>query len=214
MDQQQVDTVYATLQNIQSDNTRTIMDSLTSLLEGVDTETVLAIVHRLADEKALPLLIAIVQMPGAAVVRCTAVRILGEIGGSGVVDILIKAADEVCLRAEALWALGHIGGDKTVQILIEALRATLDGDPDVLYAAQESLRYMGNAILKPLLAALSHENDSVRYNAADLIGDTNDKSAIPFLKNALRTERDKWVRLNLREAIEKLENSELSQPRS
>ena len=223
MGKQRLDSLLSDLISHKVNKSQVEVETLIPLLKHEDTQIKLAAIRvlaELANKRALEPLIKIVENRGDAIVSGAAVTALGCIGAQEATPVLMAALNDIPLRADVLLALAHIGGPQVINILIEALRATLDGPggdgPDELYAAQEGLKMMGRTILGPLIAGLSHPNDSVRYNVVLILGHIGDAAAIEPLKETLKREGDEWVQYVIRKVLGQLggTTSESQQPGS
>lgn len=125
-----------------------------------------------------------------------------EQGGKGdavAVGFLIEALRndrDGRVRADAAKALGKIGDPRVLPPLLEALK---DEDDTVrlfvsmglFWMAQDTPgRLRGQGTLDALFEALSDENEMVRWNAVDILGELKDPRSVGPLFEALKREKD------------------------
>lgn len=99
---------------------------------------------------------------------------------------IIKEADKtkIPILLELLTDAKFNNGDLIIKRLVEV------GEPSV--------------ILSPIINQLKSENESVRIAASEGLGDIGDKVAIPSLKEALRAEKKKYIKLYIAGSVVKL----------
>ena len=153
-----------------------------------------------------------------------AVRKLVEIGGTKVVEPLIKALREDHLgyrgvvRKEAIHALGEIGDARAVEPLINVLkeefsiqyRKRLDG-----YCINALCKIDDPRTVELLMKTFDEEDEdlwaSPRY-AAEALGKIGDPRAIEPLIKMLEENKDGWVRRNVVEILGKVGDSRAVEP--
>ena len=116
------------------------------------------------EEKAVPLLIDLLDPNQPKNIRLTAVIALGKIRQAASADSLIRLleAHDDDLRGEAIWALGQIKEPKAIPRL-----ARLMDDDKVRLTAIWAMGNIGDESAVPILTTLlSHEDKFVRHNAA------------------------------------------------
>src|SRR4030042_3481139 len=92
---------------------------------------------------------------------------------------------------EGAGALGDIGDPRAVEPLIEALKN--DEFSGVRWIAAEALSKLGAPAVAPLIGALQHHNDDVRWKAAIALGEIGDPRAVEPLI-ALLCDEDRYVK--------------------
>ena len=116
--------------------------------------------------------------------RHQAAHVLGKIGDARAVDALIGAlsdADATVTR-KAVFSLRQIGDERALPALV----ALLGGDNlETQATVSDALEAFGPAAVPLLIGALADERDSVREQAADVLGLIGDTAAIPALVEAL-----------------------------
>ncbi len=88
------------------------------------------------------------------------------------------------IRGEAAWALGKMGEERAVDPLIKALQ---DNNRNVREWAVLALVKIGRPSIEPLTAAMKSKNDSVKWQAAAVLGLINDSKATEALSYALQS---------------------------
>jgi HEAT repeat protein len=129
-------------------------------------------------------------------VRIAAIRLIGELGGSDIIELVqAQTSDlEAPVRATAARALGAIGGRAAQDDLLRMM-----GDPEPL-VREAAASGAAEARLRPLAPALSEllgdSNPEVRHSAARALGTLGDQSVVPALLRAFEAAGP-----DLREAI-------------
>ena len=119
--------------------------------------------------------------------------------GDKAVEPLIEALknDNNLIRKNSVIALGKIKNANTVQHLINTLN---DIDPDVRLFSAESLSYMGDYIIDPLIELLDDEKDNLRMTAVELLSKVGNESIInPFIK--LLNDKNVFIRIKVIEIL-------------
>jgi HEAT repeat protein len=88
------------------------------------------------------------------------------------------------IRGEAAWALGKSGDERAIEPLIKSLE---DSNRNVREWAALALVKIGKPSIGPLIAALQSGNDSVKWQAAALLGMINDSNSAEALSAALKS---------------------------
>jgi HEAT repeat protein len=110
----------------------------------------------------------------------------GQTGGKASTEELLKKLShkDAKTRWEAAWALGKIGEEKAVDPLIKCLE---DSNRNVREWAALALVKIGRQSIGPLTAALQGGNDSVKWQAAAVLGLINDSNSTEVLSSALES---------------------------
>ena len=145
-------------------------------------------------------------------VRCAATWALGQIGSPAIdaVPVLLLALEDPdkTVRSNAAKSLGQIG-KQDIALLPDLVRAMNDESWGVrinaAYAVYRTDRSKWDIVLPLLTEALNHENDDVRYDAVDVLGDIKApiQDVMPLLVNALNDE-DASVRRCAAKALGKI----------
>jgi HEAT repeat protein len=117
-------------------------------------------------------------------VRIAAIRLIGELGGSDITELVqAQTADpEAPVRAAAARALGAIGGRRAQDDL---LRMMSDPEPSVREAAASGAAEARLRPLAPALTELLGDSDpQVRHSAARALGTLGEQSVVPALLGA------------------------------
>ncbi|WP_447984825.1 HEAT repeat domain-containing protein [Nitrospira sp. Nam74] len=163
-----------------------------------------------------PLLFVLFNDPDTAV-RTDAVRALGDIGDSRAVDYLLTALNDLDVRPVAVESLGKIGDRRAVPALVKIVNGSsrpdqsrpLDGCGDrwdqemiVMGLAVRALGDIGDETAIPaLIAALRYTvTRSESSTALTRFG----PSAIPFLLEIIKKERDQNIVYYAKEALSQL----------
>ncbi len=128
-------------------------------------------------------LIAVLQNDKNYTIRCLAADALGDIGDLNAIEPLITALNDEDhnVRLHAAHALGKFRDPRTISPLISAF--TRKSNP--VYDAAKVLATWGiHEAIEPLIAALQHNDSSVRLNAAIALGKFRDPRAISPLISA------------------------------
>jgi HEAT repeat protein len=137
--------------------------------------------------------------------RWRAAVALAVMGRKEAVPVLhegLKSSD-TWVQWEAANGLGTVHDENSVPLLIEALKSK---SRDVVQEAALTLGRIGDArAVGALTAALQHSEREVRWRAALALGEIGDARALASLQDRLKTEREKFVRENVQEAIERIE---------
>jgi len=107
----------------------------------------------------------------------------------GLIRLLHHSDPDV--QYEAAGALGDIGDPRAVEPLIAALKN--DEFSGVRWIAAEALCKLGAPAVDPLIGALQHHNDDVRWKAAVALGEIGDPRAVEPLI-ALLCDEDRFVK--------------------
>lgn len=147
---------------------------------------------------AIDALVDLLQDPNANV-RHHAAHTLGKIGNPVVIDDLVgvlhDSSDTVVHKT--VYALGQIADARAIGGLVKIL-----GHPnaDVQNNLVEALTYFGAESIPHLIQRIEHENYAVREQVVDILGQIQDESVLPLLKEAL-FDSDWQVRLSAVNAI-------------
>jgi HEAT repeat protein len=132
-------------------------------------------------------------------VRLAAAWTLGKIGSPAIPTLLEVLKDKDWrMRQAAAEVLGKIGDPQAVPALIEALK---DEDRRVRLVAAEALGKMGLPAIPPLIQALKDRDEDARLAAAWVLGKIGDPQAVLALLEALKDDKDEWVRYQMKEAL-------------
>ena len=183
------------LDELLSDDYVQIEHAVTTIKEMPDSERenyVNAIIPKLNDENEY--------------VRQHVAQILGELGDANAVESLIEVLKDKeetgRVRGYAAKALESIGDAKAVEPLIEVL------DNNNIYVRRdvaEALRKIGDArAVEPLIAALKDKDRYMRVSATEALGSIGDARAVEPLKEAVLNDRNKFVRMHAKDALEKI----------
>jgi HEAT repeat protein len=128
---------------------------------------------------------ALFQIGCAAWERCSAIKVLAEVGGPSLVSRLAPSLkdDSDNVRYEAVRSFGKWGGSDAVQFLTQV--AVKDRAVFIRAEAIRALRTVGNGgqeVLETALRGLKDKGREVRVQAASLLGlSQNEKSILPLL---------------------------------
>ncbi len=152
--------------------------------------------------------------------RYTAARGLGLLGGSDGVEHLIRALQDRrnFVREQAAWALGKIGDPRAAAPLAGAFREACvedlfsdmrKDDPQfrVYSPAKGALIALKSASVGPLIALLDGARTSVRRNVAECLGELGDPRAVQTLIDLLEDKTD-GVRVSAAVALGRLASRE------
>jgi len=128
------------------------------------------------------------------------------------VDGLIRALADADpqVRQDAALALGEIGDARAVEPLLAVMSDTHEVT-EVRNNAQEALRRMGPAAVRPLIRALKDGDVYARTRAAVTLGDIGDPAAVEALVVALR-DGDRYVRRYAAESLGKIPDARAVEP--
>lgn len=140
-------------------------------------------------------------------VRCDAARALGKIGDARAVEPLIEALkdSDKSVRRDAAAALSQIKDERVVEPLIEALKDLSEHERASIIKALEAfptderqralmlvaskkwdeVRALGPGAVEPLIYALKDSEQTVRWEAAEILGKLGDTRAVEPLIAAL-----------------------------
>jgi diguanylate cyclase (GGDEF)-like protein len=122
-----------------------------------------------------------------AAVRAQVAEALGKIGDKSSVEALLSAlADKDWeVREKAALALGEIGDERAIESLIYAFTYE---DAGTRLNAQSALIKIGERAVGPLIEALKYQNEEVRFQTAEALGEIGDKRGVEPLVQCLRDE--------------------------
>ena len=111
------------------------------------------------------------------------------------------------VRGNAALALGRLGEPRAVPYLVELVRD--DPEPKVRFCAVYALAQLRAEGVEGLfIDALKDPAPIVRMGAAEALGSMRVRGAIPDLREALESDRDKYVRLSAVESLVRLGDKE------
>jgi HEAT repeat protein len=148
-------------------------------------------------------LIKVLNKKGTAALRNSAVRALGGIKDSSVVEPLIRALDDAAVRDSAAIALGELKEPKAVEPLVRILKDRAHSSSSYVAAA---LIKIGSPSVEPLGKALNDNDQAVRRLAVIALGEIRDPKAIAALTERSKDESPE-VRQAAQEAIEKIQKA-------
>ncbi len=130
-------------------------------------------------------------------------QIIAELGARGVVEAVEPLMQEV-LRNDypsgaAIAALGDIGDPRAVDVLIQSFRHQNLG-----WMAKDALVRIGTPAIRPLIAALGHENPDIRFVTVRTLGELCDPSAIEPLQAVIAHDPDATNRQAARHTLKTL----------
>ncbi len=147
--------------------------------------------------------------------RYDVVRVLGKIGDFRAVELLIDALDTPnhFLTQEAAIGLGTIGDTRAIYPLINVFRLVWDDTETITtwQKASDALAAFGEPALRPLLAALSDENDNVRHWSTETLGKITDPRTVEPLIHALQ-DKEFYVRAAAAESLGRSGESRVVEP--
>jgi HEAT repeat protein len=131
---------------------------------------------------------ALFQIGCAAWGRCSAVKVLGEVGDQAIVPELLRSLrdDSDNVRFETVRALGKLGGAEAVRHLVRI--AGKDPRDFIRREAMRLLRTAGQGhpgVLEVARRRLKDTSRDVRVQSARLLGGYLDKASIPLLLKAM-----------------------------
>ncbi len=153
-------------------------------------------------------------------VRYRAAEALGQIKNATAVDALIEALNDADrdVRLEAAWALGQIDDPRAIDPL--SYTSVKDADGYVRSEAYDALQKVtvgGNTVdsrsVDPIIGALKDEDQSVRYRAAEALGQIKNATAVDALIEALN-DADRDVRLEAAWALGQIDDPRAIDPLS
>ena len=117
-------------------------------------------------------------------VRLKCAKALGKLGLEQSTDalILVLADEDEEVRAAAATALGAIKSENAIDDLVNALG---DSHWQVQLSVRNALSEVGRLAVNQLIAALKHENNNVRWQAALVLGRIKSENAVEPLIEAL-----------------------------
>ncbi|NPV61520.1 MAG: HEAT repeat domain-containing protein [Methanotrichaceae archaeon] len=136
--------------------------------------------------------------------RLKAIDSAGALGQSEAVAVLIDALKDrnSSIRARAVEALGRYNNTRSRDALIQSLG---DGSPRVSDQAKLSLVKIGSSVVLPLIAALRHDNTTLRANAAQVLGRLHDARAVGPLRQLQMESNNSEVQTKTAYALRKLD---------
>lgn len=141
--------------------------------------------------------------------RRDAAAALGKMGDKQAVPMLIEALKDKddYVRWYAAVALGRISDKRAVPALIKAYDIAGEEPVDLSipsHAITEALKRIGKPAIPYLVKALKSKNKNARIVAAEVLKEVGDETTIPVLEEALKRERNAWVRDVMTEKLEDL----------
>lgn len=155
---------------------------------------------RLDDVRAIEPLRTAANHDVSASVRGTAIRVLEKMKDAHALEVYLAALRDPDwgVRYWAVRALGTLGDARAVEPLMELLMTANETLAPVLALA---LGQIGAPALRPLLAALRHENRTVRAWAATALGSFSDVRVVEPLRHALLHDDEELVRARAKQSL-------------
>ncbi|MFH1620227.1 MAG: HEAT repeat domain-containing protein [bacterium] len=133
-------------------------------------------------------------------VRAEAARCLGQMKASRAKnELLLNLKDSVTeVRLVSAWALGRIGEADAIQPILDSLvkASKLAG-----MRLSSTVFELGEKAVQPLISALKHQAPDVKILALHLLGELNDKKAVPHIIVKAKSKENLEVRLAAYKAL-------------
>ena len=177
----------------------TAVESLILLLKDRNSrvrENAASALGKIKDSRAVEPLIAVLKDKDLLLVRCNVAEALGEIRDPRAIEPLFTAmkiedAMDMNLANAAAEALGKIGTPRAIKLLI----AILKEDSIIQSSAASALGEAKNPCgVEPLIEALKHGDEYVRWESAVSLGEIGDARAVESLIIAMMKDEDSSAR--------------------
>ena len=142
-----------------------------------------------------------------AKIRAVTMKVLGQLGDAGVVEVLLRGLkdSDLRVRANSIEALDKVGLYKTVNLIVPYLR---DSNPRIKASAAKAVYGFGNPTgLKVLQEMITSPKAEMRTGAAWALGEIKSVEAMKMLAAAARIEADDTVKKQLYGALVKIKNA-------
>lgn len=158
--------------------TRSVLDIFQDWDWSMDSS--IAIALRRITDKAVPILLKVLDNNEDAAKRRGAAWALGELGDKAAVPMLVFALGDMdsMVRKEVVIALKNLADVKALPRLLDALQ---DEDWAVRKATVEALQQFGSTAVPWLLKRLRDENADMRRISAEILGRIGDSIAVTML---------------------------------
>lgn len=160
----------------------------------------------LNEKKKIEKLIGIIKSDESEVsLKARAVELLGETGSEEVLPIILELLQKEKISAIAAAAAEALGKINNPSILDHLIEEANNSDPYVRIKVIKAIGLMESPLtVKILLNALKDPNENVRREAARVLRDLNDLTAVPFLIEVLDKDKDWAVRASAAYSLGKL----------
>lgn len=192
------------------------IDTLISLLSdkeiSVQKNAVIAL-NNFHDEKIMNALINTLRVETAAENRSFLVKSLGEYKHKSALQVLIAMTkdSDPFVRKDAVHAL--INSGFTAEVVLPLIESLVDQDEEVQSISSEGLVASGKkGAFNQIIEGMNHKNPVVRTHISSILGDIENREAVPVLIRRLKEDEQDAVKLASIISLGKLKDSRATEP--